>query len=222
MSISPPRAPRKGTGGRPTKAAAAGLAELILETGWRMFMERGYARLSVDAIAAAASVSKRTIYDRFESKEKLFEALVTRAATRWAEQGSTLGEAYGEDWLERLGTYLLDLTSSPDILVLNGFMATEGHLFPRVVTLMLATGDEGLDGLAEYLRQRLDHYPDGQAGRLLARSIMAHVYGWAALYPEAQPKVSDAEVRQRVCKELRGLLELYGCTFRTSHPGVVA
>ncbi|GAA2084761.1 TetR/AcrR family transcriptional regulator [Actinomadura alba] len=41
-----------------------------------MFLERGYADASIDLIAAEAGVSKQTIYNNFEGKERLFAAVV--------------------------------------------------------------------------------------------------------------------------------------------------
>ena len=52
----------------------------------RLFLRDGYERTSVDAIAAEAGVSKRTIYNRYGDKENLFlsvlkEAFATMLAT---------------------------------------------------------------------------------------------------------------------------------------------
>ncbi|MDX3227996.1 TetR/AcrR family transcriptional regulator [Streptomyces sp. ME19-01-6] len=56
--------------GSPEKRAA------IVAAALRIFVREGYARASVDAIAADAKVSKRTIYDYFGDKERLFLAAV--------------------------------------------------------------------------------------------------------------------------------------------------
>src|SRR3954467_430326 len=52
--------------GNPAKRAA--IVHAALDT----FVREGYARASVDAIAAAAGVSKRTIYDYYGDKQTLF------------------------------------------------------------------------------------------------------------------------------------------------------
>jgi TetR/AcrR family transcriptional repressor of mexJK operon len=49
----------------------------ILAAAETLFLTDGYERASVDAIAALADVSKRTIYDHFGDKEQLFSAAVT-------------------------------------------------------------------------------------------------------------------------------------------------
>ena len=43
----------------------------------RLFLRDGYARTSVDAIAAEAGVSKRTIYNHYGDKESLFLSVVS-------------------------------------------------------------------------------------------------------------------------------------------------
>jgi AcrR family transcriptional regulator len=50
----------------------------ILEAAYRLFRRRGYARVSMDEIAAAAAVTKRTVYQHFRSKDDLL-ALVLEA-----------------------------------------------------------------------------------------------------------------------------------------------
>ena len=54
----------------PAKRAAIARAALDL------FVRDGYERTSVDAIAAAAGVSKRTVYSHYTDKERLFLAVV--------------------------------------------------------------------------------------------------------------------------------------------------
>lgn len=47
----------------------------ILEAGKRLFLESGFERTSMDAIAAAAGVSKITVYSHFQDKDTLFRAV---------------------------------------------------------------------------------------------------------------------------------------------------
>jgi len=52
--------------------------EAILEAATTAFREEGYETSSMDRIAELASVSKRTVYNHFGSKEALFQAVVDR------------------------------------------------------------------------------------------------------------------------------------------------
>src|SRR5438067_177322 len=53
--------------------------EAILRAATEVFLREGYARASVDAIAAAAGVGKQTVYGHFGSKQQLFLAVVEEA-----------------------------------------------------------------------------------------------------------------------------------------------
>jgi AcrR family transcriptional regulator len=51
--------------------------ERILESAYTAFRRRGYARVSMDEIAAAAGVTKRSVYHHFRSKDDLLAAVLT-------------------------------------------------------------------------------------------------------------------------------------------------
>lgn len=50
--------------------------KMILEGAVRVFTEKGFEASSMDRIAEVADVSKRTVYNHFQSKESLFQAIV--------------------------------------------------------------------------------------------------------------------------------------------------
>jgi AcrR family transcriptional regulator len=50
--------------------------ERILEGAYRQFRQKGYTRVSMDEIAAATGVTKRTLYYHFESKDALLAAML--------------------------------------------------------------------------------------------------------------------------------------------------
>ncbi len=56
----------------------------ILEAATAAFRDEGYETTSMDRIAELASVSKRTVYNHFGSKEALFQAVVDRLFDRAA------------------------------------------------------------------------------------------------------------------------------------------
>ena len=58
--------------GAPAKRAAIESAALAL------FLRDGYARTSVDAVAREAGVSKRTVYDYYGDKQRLFLDVIAR------------------------------------------------------------------------------------------------------------------------------------------------
>lgn len=54
----------------------------ILEAAKAEFLKRGFDNVSMDAIADRASVSKRTVYNHFSSKDALFEAITEQLIDR--------------------------------------------------------------------------------------------------------------------------------------------
>jgi AcrR family transcriptional regulator len=85
--------------GSPVKRAA------IVRAALEVFLREGYARASVDAIAAAAGVSKRTVYDYYGDKERLFLSTI--------EEISAQQNAAFDDLLERtLGGEIDDIEAA--------------------------------------------------------------------------------------------------------------
>lgn len=70
------RSPR----GRPSAQRAQELRQIIIDVASALMLQHGYAGTSIEAIAAAAGVTKRTIYTRFESKENLLREILATAA----------------------------------------------------------------------------------------------------------------------------------------------
>jgi AcrR family transcriptional regulator len=77
-------APRRRPG-RPLAETAAGVIEtpeLILRHAERLFMQRGYAAVSVGDLAEAVGVTKPTLYYHFGDKEGLYAAMLVDLLTR--------------------------------------------------------------------------------------------------------------------------------------------
>ncbi|TGB14694.1 TetR/AcrR family transcriptional regulator, partial [Streptomyces palmae] len=75
---------RRGTRGRPHGPQPA-KRQAILDAAVTVFLREGYQRAGVDVIAAAAGVSKQTVYNHFGDKERLFLAAVEGERQRVAE-----------------------------------------------------------------------------------------------------------------------------------------
>lgn len=58
--------------------------DLLLETATRLLRERGSAEITLEEIADAAGVARRTIYNHFPTKDALFSALAAPIAERLA------------------------------------------------------------------------------------------------------------------------------------------
>lgn len=60
-------------------------ARTIVETASRLFYDHGITAVGVDRIAAEAGVTKKTLYDRFGSKERLVVEYLRTRDQRWQE-----------------------------------------------------------------------------------------------------------------------------------------
>lgn len=79
------------------------MTERILETSDRLFYNHGIRAVGVDTIAAAAGISKRTLYDYFPSKDALIVAYLSRRTGRiQPSEAPPVEQILGVfDWLER-------------------------------------------------------------------------------------------------------------------------
>jgi TetR/AcrR family transcriptional regulator of autoinduction and epiphytic fitness len=67
---------------RPGRPVSREKQSALLEAAIAEFQKHGYEGASTDAIAAAAGISKRTLYNHFPSKEALFRSLVEEMGQR--------------------------------------------------------------------------------------------------------------------------------------------
>lgn len=72
------------------------LREHILDTAKLAFLDSGFERTSMDAIAARAETSKRSLYAHFPTKDALFLAVVERIRALFAERMGTPADYAGE------------------------------------------------------------------------------------------------------------------------------
>ncbi len=77
------------------------LREHILYAAKNVFLEMGFERASMDVIAARARTSKRTLYAHFESKEKLYLAIIELVREMSLSKLKTPGD-YSDDPAEAL------------------------------------------------------------------------------------------------------------------------
>src|SRR5665213_4288399 len=64
--------------GRPLRIAESDRRDKLIEAAEKIFVETGYSAASVDDIARAAGMSKKTIYRLYETKDQLFAAVIAQ------------------------------------------------------------------------------------------------------------------------------------------------
>ncbi|MCY1267839.1 mycofactocin system transcriptional regulator [compost metagenome] len=120
--------------GRPSLAEAERLTDRVLDTATRLFMEQGFGATSVEAIAAASGISKRTFYSRYTGKPQVFEAVILRYVRRHvrpAEEVAPVGLPL-EERLFQLASQLLAWILEPDVIALYRLTIAEVARFPEL------------------------------------------------------------------------------------------
>ncbi|MFW0793230.1 helix-turn-helix domain-containing protein [Gordonia sp. CPCC 205515] len=79
-------------------------AREILAAATELFYDQGIHAVGVEAIAARAGVTKRTLYNRFESKEQLVVEYLHARDVAWRELVARHLESVGDDPRARLAT----------------------------------------------------------------------------------------------------------------------
>ena len=114
---------RNPKGGRPSREIAAKLRIHILDVAFEQFVVGGVEDTSMEAIAAAAKVSKRTLYDRFGSKRALLIATVQQGVARQMSPiGSDIPGGSTRDRLLHVGTKFLDAALKPEAIGLEALV----------------------------------------------------------------------------------------------------
>jgi AcrR family transcriptional regulator len=133
-------AARKRTG-RPTQAQSAQIEERLRHAAVDAFIENGYEATSMEAVARAAKITKRTLYARYADKEALFaDAMVWALALYHARD---LPPAINDwdlvDGLRKVTQSILSRSRDPDVMRLNRLAVMEAARIPGFSTKAYST-----------------------------------------------------------------------------------
>jgi TetR/AcrR family transcriptional regulator of autoinduction and epiphytic fitness len=65
-----------------SKARGGGSREAIVGAAQRLFLERCFGSVSMDELAEAADVARRTLYNQFAKKEEIFREMLLRVSAQ--------------------------------------------------------------------------------------------------------------------------------------------
>jgi TetR/AcrR family transcriptional regulator, mexJK operon transcriptional repressor len=140
-------------GGRPSLARAALIDNHVLDTVWALFVESGFASVTIDAIAERGNLSKGTIYSRFDSKEELFCASAERQIKAWKTQlTAPVPEADFVCWVRVFAERLLSLAITPQCRALAEFIDGEGRRIPRIRVFFKSAQADAITMVSSVLR----------------------------------------------------------------------
>ncbi|MGL5911701.1 MAG: TetR/AcrR family transcriptional regulator [Phycicoccus sp.] len=132
-------APRRR--GRPPGSSPQGLLDVARDE----LLEHGYPRMTMDAVARRAHVSKNSLYREFGSKERLYAAVVAD----WVERGRDAMRPHLEallaaddvaDGLLRLAAVLQQGVLGPDVTRMRTLVAAEATRAPDVAAAYVRDG----------------------------------------------------------------------------------
>ncbi len=123
---------RDGRGGRPKATELEQRDERILHVAGETFLNFGFGGTTMDAVAGAAGISKRTLYARYADKTVLFNAVLRDLIDRWLSpiEESQAGQGTLEDKLLALGRYLVEITLTPQSVGVNRIIVCEAQRQP--------------------------------------------------------------------------------------------
>lgn len=195
--------------GRPRAADKEAREQALVMTAARLFLDKGYSKVSLEMIAREAHVAVRTIYVKFGGKAGLLSAAITRGRAKFFSDMVSM-EADTRSMEDILGGYalrFLELVSQPAFVDLHRMVVAEARTTPELAQTFFDAGPRKS-------REQLQHFferPDIRArlrAELPADFLAVHFVNCLMgdhlqrmLFPPDQPPSHD-EIRQRAVQGL--------------------
>ncbi|MQM26743.1 TetR/AcrR family transcriptional regulator [Glycomyces albidus] len=204
--------------GKTLREGSAEKRAAILSAARELFLTEGFDRSSVDAVAARAGVSKRTVYDYFGDKQTLLHAvfdavgqslLATVRRTVDATLSGVTAAAELEPALVEFSMRIVtDMLDSAEYTTLQRFVRTaSGHLPEPEDRALTDAPEEALgDRFAALAAAGLLDVPDR---RLAADHFIALTFGVALSRFGSVNAAKDAHVRPLIVEGVRAFLRAY-------------
>ncbi|MAW79571.1 MAG: hypothetical protein CMI63_04985 [Parvularcula sp.] len=210
-----------GKGISMSEAAAAGEAldektEAIVDAARKTFLTRGFDGASMDQIALVAGVSKRTVYNRFRSKEELFGAAIMESCKDYLPVDVDDIEASlpPDEVIRALGRQFLCGVLKPEALSLRRIASFEAGRNPAIGKTYLEHGAEWmvkkcapiLARLAVRGAYRIDNPEEAvwQLGALLTEPLYTRVLLGGG------PDDMDAAIDRQIERGVTAFKKIYG------------
>jgi AcrR family transcriptional regulator len=172
VAKSPARGP-----GRLTSEASAELDERLVAAAEQVFVNRGYAGTTMDAIARAAATTRRTLYARYANKAKVLESVVSRLldAAMQPHQQEAHARPRKRDpkaLLLQIARELASLSAAPQVAGINRLVFAEAQQAPDLARLFLDLHARAADDVRanlETLREEgeLPRLPDSRMAAVI-------------------------------------------------------
>ena len=119
--------------GRPAVLPEAERRRRIFDAAGQVFIDRGYGAATMGAVALAAGMSKKTLYQLFASKLALFDALLEDRIFQWPAAAQTSGGTQQES-LTALLLEIAGILLRPDRTGLIRLIVRDGQSAPELMS----------------------------------------------------------------------------------------
>ena len=143
---------RQGSPAVPS-AGHGGSREAIVRAAERLFLEHGFGAVSMDDLAEAAGVARRTLYNQFGSKEEIIREVLQEVSDRLEHAFPPGIETRGdvEEVLRLVARGILDLHVNPAYLGFFRMAVADSRQFPWIAEAFAAVMDPQRERLPRYL-----------------------------------------------------------------------
>ena len=144
---------RNGSNEAGQRPRRGGSREAIVEAAERLFLERGFGSVSMDDLAVAAGVARRTLYNQFSSKEEIFREMLLRVSGQLEDAFPSGVETQGdvEDVLRLVARMVLGLHRQPEYLGFLRMVVADSRQFPWIAEEFATVMDPQTERLVRYL-----------------------------------------------------------------------
>src|SRR5579864_5348979 len=125
----------------------------IIDAAERLFLERGFGSVSMDELAEAAGVARRTLYNQFSSKEEIFREMLLRVSGQLERAFPPCIETQGdvEEVLRLIARMILKLHEHPGYLGFLRMVVADARQFPWIAEEFAAVMEPQTERLTRYI-----------------------------------------------------------------------
>ena len=134
------------------KTRRGGSREAIVEAAGRLFLARGFGSVSMDDLAAAAGVARRTLYNQFQSKEEIFREMLLGVSVQLEDAFPSGVETQGnvEDVLRLVARTILELHKRAEYLGFLRMVVADSRQFPWIAAEFATVMNPQTERLVRY------------------------------------------------------------------------
>ena len=146
--------------GEPAEAVAktrrGGSRQTVVAAAERLFLERGFGAVSMDDLAEAAGVARRTLYNQFSSKEEIFREMLLKVSGQLEDAFPPGVETQGdvEDVLRLIARMILGLHRNREYLGFLRMVVADSRQFPWIAEALASVMEPQTERWMRYLAQQ--------------------------------------------------------------------